>query len=159
MKLTREFYIPKGATKVAAKDTDAIVYIKRGEPFFQVMAFAGKRQKPDYHYRFHLGSTDLGPGMERRSESHRFLDHMGDIPGFIVIPTFIQMAGPPSRVYQHRRICVRINNLRNQLGVSYVSLALFLPIKAKGQFPFAVSPLQSRMPAAPNNMDFRWLTM
>jgi len=52
MKLTREFYIPKGATKVAAKDTDAIVYIKRGEPFFQVMAFAGKRQKPDYHYRF-----------------------------------------------------------------------------------------------------------
>lgn len=53
MKPKREFYIPKGAVKVAPKGVDVVFYIfqnKAGQPC--AMAFVGKAQKPTWHYRF-----------------------------------------------------------------------------------------------------------
>jgi len=55
MKFPREFYIPKGSTKVADKNSSAVCYFKRferadGQIRFQVAAFYGKRSKPDFNY-------------------------------------------------------------------------------------------------------------
>lgn len=47
---TRESYIPQGATKVALKGSDAVVYLstdKRGRPY--AVAFAGRGQKPIFN--------------------------------------------------------------------------------------------------------------
>jgi hypothetical protein len=56
----REFYVPKGAIKVADKNSDAVAYVyegKRaagagGKPFYGVVVFAGKAQKPVSHYSY-----------------------------------------------------------------------------------------------------------
>lgn len=53
MKLTREFYIPKGSVKVADKLSDAIAYLSinsKGKP--RATVFFGKQSKPvaDYYY-------------------------------------------------------------------------------------------------------------
>ena len=53
MKLTREFYIPKGATKLEDDKSDAVVYLyidNKGRP--HALGFCGKRQKPDFHNYF-----------------------------------------------------------------------------------------------------------
>ncbi|MDQ3802502.1 MAG: hypothetical protein M3416_01405 [Acidobacteriota bacterium] len=50
--LTREFYIPKGAVKVTPKDVDAVVYVYERDGALYAMAFGGKRQRPDFHYRY-----------------------------------------------------------------------------------------------------------
>lgn len=51
---TREFYIPKGATKVTFKNLPkAEVYFKvHSETYTQVMGFYGRAQKPAFHYRY-----------------------------------------------------------------------------------------------------------
>lgn len=49
----REFYIPKGARKVADKASDAVAYIynaKNGDP--AACVFYGKQSKPIWRYRF-----------------------------------------------------------------------------------------------------------
>ncbi len=58
-KLTRDFYIPKGSTKIVQKDGDGIVYIHQntshlsGKTQFFAMGFHGNRsQKPDFNYSF-----------------------------------------------------------------------------------------------------------
>lgn len=51
--LTREFYIPTGATKVSCKGGDAVAYLystTKGEPC--AVFFSGKRAKPDARYRY-----------------------------------------------------------------------------------------------------------
>jgi len=53
IKLTREFYIPKGAVVIKDKNSTAVAYLyatNKGEPV--VKCFAGKRAKPDYHYKY-----------------------------------------------------------------------------------------------------------
>jgi len=53
MKITREFYIPAGAMKVADKNSDAIAYVftnPKGKP--AAMVFYGKQAKPIWHYYF-----------------------------------------------------------------------------------------------------------
>ena len=53
MKLPREFYIPKNATKVAHKASDAVAYVyanEKGQPCARV--FYGKQTKPLWSYRF-----------------------------------------------------------------------------------------------------------
>lgn len=53
MKLTREFYIKKGAAKVTHKGSDAVAYIYtngKGKPCAQV--FYGRQAKPVLHCRF-----------------------------------------------------------------------------------------------------------
>lgn len=51
-KPTREFYIPKGGVRVADKKSTAVCYMIGKNDYYVVMGFAGKRQKPDFHYRF-----------------------------------------------------------------------------------------------------------
>jgi hypothetical protein len=51
-KPTREFYIPKGGVRVADKNSTAVCYMIGKDNYHVVMGFAGKRQKPDFHYRF-----------------------------------------------------------------------------------------------------------
>lgn len=53
----REFYIPKGAMKVADKETDAVAYVLakdlgNGRMYYQATAFTGKRRKPDMNYTY-----------------------------------------------------------------------------------------------------------
>lgn len=52
MKLTREFYIVKGARKVTDKHSTAVAYVyeREGRPFAQM--FVGKAAKPAQHYRY-----------------------------------------------------------------------------------------------------------
>lgn len=50
---TRDFYIPKGAIKIADKASDGIVYIFRSAKARPAaMAFHGKAVKPDWHHSF-----------------------------------------------------------------------------------------------------------
>ena len=53
MKITREFYIPDGAIKVADKNSDAVAYVytnHKDKP--TAMVFYGKQAKPVWHYSF-----------------------------------------------------------------------------------------------------------
>lgn len=53
MHFPREFYIPKGSTKVADKQSDAVAYLhtnRNGQPC--AACFAGKQAKPAQHYRY-----------------------------------------------------------------------------------------------------------
>jgi hypothetical protein len=55
--MPREFYIPKGATKIADKLSDAVAYIypilrADGVRKFGGLGFHGKAQKPDWHFTF-----------------------------------------------------------------------------------------------------------
>tara|TARA_Y100000593_G_scaffold85583_1_gene162850 strand:+ start:1109 stop:1693 length:585 start_codon:yes stop_codon:yes gene_type:complete len=50
--LTREFYIPKGATRVTSKEINADFYLYQSGDKPAAMAFIGKAQKPRWHYRF-----------------------------------------------------------------------------------------------------------
>jgi hypothetical protein len=62
--LTRESFIPKGATAFRDKESSAVVYAytdKQGRPCAR--AFSGKRTKPDWRYRF--------ASPERREEAAR----------------------------------------------------------------------------------------
>ena len=45
-------YIPKGARKVADRQSDAVAYLYEtaGKPY--AIAYCGKRAKPDWHHRF-----------------------------------------------------------------------------------------------------------
>jgi hypothetical protein len=61
--MPREFYIPKGATKIADKHSDAVAYIfeRAGAPY--AMVFFGKQAKPVQHLRYRT--------TERREQSVR----------------------------------------------------------------------------------------
>jgi hypothetical protein len=52
MQMTREFFIPKGAIKVADKNSDAVVYVyeRIGKPY--AMGFLPKAQKPVFNHRY-----------------------------------------------------------------------------------------------------------
>ncbi len=52
MRMPREFYIPKGATKVADRDSTAVAYVYHNGKGPCAIMFAGKRTKPDYRHRF-----------------------------------------------------------------------------------------------------------
>ena len=56
MALSREFYIPKGATKIAAKDLPVVfyAYYEGKNPAHEVaaMCFIGKQSAPIWHYGF-----------------------------------------------------------------------------------------------------------
>tara|TARA_R100001463_G_scaffold33568_1_gene74306 strand:+ start:457 stop:1032 length:576 start_codon:yes stop_codon:yes gene_type:complete len=56
MALSRDFYIPKGATKIAAKDLPVVFYAydKNKYPSVAItaMCFIGKQNKPAWHYSF-----------------------------------------------------------------------------------------------------------
>ena len=54
MSLTRDFYIPKGATKIEDSNTDAVAYINdyNDGTKYTAMVFAGKRSKYDKYYGF-----------------------------------------------------------------------------------------------------------
>lgn len=63
MRMTREFYIPKGAVKVADKQSDAVAYLystPAGQPAVRV--FYGKQSKPVGRQQ---GQRGLGAGQER----------------------------------------------------------------------------------------------
>lgn len=49
----RAHFIPKGAVKFSDRQSSAVVYAHENRPgFFSLMGFSGKRQKPDFHYRY-----------------------------------------------------------------------------------------------------------
>lgn len=51
--LTRDFYIPKGAIRIADKASDGVVYVFRSaKDRPAAMAFHGKAVKPDWHHSF-----------------------------------------------------------------------------------------------------------
>ena len=56
MALSREFYIPQGATKIAAKDLPVVFYTyeepKNSNIAVAAMCFIGKQSKPAWHYAF-----------------------------------------------------------------------------------------------------------
>lgn len=57
MALSREFYIPKGAIKIAPKDLPVVFYVKTREHDCtafagSAMCFIGKQSKPAWHYSF-----------------------------------------------------------------------------------------------------------
>lgn len=53
MKMTREIYIPKNATKVAHKESDAVAYISKNRNGFPcAMLFVGRRSKPEWNFWF-----------------------------------------------------------------------------------------------------------
>ena len=52
-KLTRDFYIPAGAEPIDNEGTDAVIYFydnRKGQPC--MLAFHGRAQKPDLHFRY-----------------------------------------------------------------------------------------------------------
>lgn len=50
---SREFYIPKGAVKVADKRSDAVAYLYTGPSgHLCAMMFFGRRSKPEWRYRY-----------------------------------------------------------------------------------------------------------
>ncbi|NJO58756.1 MAG: hypothetical protein HC836_10535 [Richelia sp. RM2_1_2] len=53
LKLTREFYIPKGSMKIIQKDGDGIAYLYTKKTTWGFVAFHGTRSaKPDLHYTY-----------------------------------------------------------------------------------------------------------
>ena len=52
MALKREFYIKKGAMKIAPKDAGVVFYAYEGNGQFYAQCFVGRAQKPTWHYRF-----------------------------------------------------------------------------------------------------------
>lgn len=48
----RDWYVPKGATKIADKQSDAVAYVYETKGVLYGLAFAGKACKPAWHYRF-----------------------------------------------------------------------------------------------------------
>jgi hypothetical protein len=52
LRFDRDYYIPKGATKIASKHSTAIVYIFELAGACYAMGFEGRRQKPSFHYRY-----------------------------------------------------------------------------------------------------------
>lgn len=54
----RALYIPKGAKKFAALKSSAVVYAYENEKFYFLIGFGGRRQKPDFHYRY--GKNEKG---------------------------------------------------------------------------------------------------
>ena len=51
--LTREFYIPAGSRAVRDRHSDAVAYLYESKSgLLYAMAFGGRRQKPDFHFRF-----------------------------------------------------------------------------------------------------------
>ena len=52
LKMPREFYIPKGAVLQDAQGTDAAVYFYEMAGVLYGIAFHGKADKPDFHFRF-----------------------------------------------------------------------------------------------------------
>src|SRR6476620_12357933 len=52
MRLTREFYIPKNATKVSDKNSDAVAYIYDVASSPYAAIFWGKQAKPVEHYLY-----------------------------------------------------------------------------------------------------------
>ena len=52
MKMSREFYVPKGAVKVSDKQQLGVVYIHGDNSRFYAKAFIGKQSKPTWFYSF-----------------------------------------------------------------------------------------------------------
>lgn len=55
--MKREFYIPKDGREIKDKNTDAVVYLTEhtdhaGNVVYCLHGFCGKRNKPDFHYRY-----------------------------------------------------------------------------------------------------------
>lgn len=48
----RDFYIPKGAVKIADKASDAVAYVAERAGKIVALGFHGAAQKPDWHYLF-----------------------------------------------------------------------------------------------------------
>jgi hypothetical protein len=53
----REFYIPKGAAKVADKASTAVAYVYERQGVLYALGFAGKADKPSFHYRFRTAAS------------------------------------------------------------------------------------------------------
>ena len=56
----REFYIPRGAVKVADKKSDAVVYLYEVGKMPAAVAFHGKAAKPDWRYCFRSNAQREG---------------------------------------------------------------------------------------------------
>src|SRR6478736_6785039 len=52
LKPQREFYIPQGARRVKHKYSSALVYLYEAAGQVKALAFHGRAQKPDWHYRW-----------------------------------------------------------------------------------------------------------
>lgn len=51
-RMPRKFYIPKGAMKVADKNSTAVAYVYDASGKFYALGFHGRADKPDFHYRY-----------------------------------------------------------------------------------------------------------
>jgi hypothetical protein len=62
----RSHYIPKGAVRFADRQSSAVVYAHESRPgYFSLLAFSGRRQKPDFHYRYPTAA-----GREAKAREH-----------------------------------------------------------------------------------------
>lgn len=53
---TRDFYVPKGATKVCDKKSDAVAYVSQAGKRFVATIFFGKQAKPVSNYSYKSGT-------------------------------------------------------------------------------------------------------
>jgi hypothetical protein len=68
---TREFYIPKGSTKIADKASDAVAYISEHSGKLYGMVFWGDQSKPVANYRYRNAAErekSIGDYFKRRQE-------------------------------------------------------------------------------------------
>lgn len=69
IKPKREFYIPKGARRVSHRHSSAVAYVYSKDGFVKALAFSGRRQKPDWHYRWR---DDERGGAAREAQIRRY---------------------------------------------------------------------------------------
>jgi predicted ATP-dependent endonuclease of OLD family len=55
----REFYIPKNATKIENQDLKLEFYLSETDGKYKVVAFSGRRQKPDFNYWYNTEQQRL----------------------------------------------------------------------------------------------------
>lgn len=87
MKFTRDFYIPKGSTKVADKLSSAVAYLYERNGILFAMGFHGRADKPDWHFRFktaHLREKHIREHFQAwQARAKRVEDHRAEAKAWV----------------------------------------------------------------------------
>ncbi|PYE92729.1 hypothetical protein C8J35_12022 [Rhizobium sp. PP-F2F-G38] len=77
--LTRDFYVPKGAIRIADKASDGVVYVVRSaKDRPAAMAFHGKTVKPDWHHSFFNDAAREGKIRKHFEGRRRWAEWQGE---------------------------------------------------------------------------------
>jgi tRNA(Ile2) C34 agmatinyltransferase TiaS len=64
-KITRDFYLSGNEEEIRDDEADAVAYLKVHDGFAVALGFGGKRQRPDFNYRFASNSRATGEEQAR----------------------------------------------------------------------------------------------